>query len=94
MQLLLISSEFQLSFAQSPPFNTSRLKEKDSIMRSLMKTGKQHLTVRLPDWLGEELAPSWSKATFRRGIALRGLKRFDMAISAFAQGQDQDAWQT
>ena len=38
---------------------------------------------------GEELAPSWSKGTFRRGIALRGLRRYDMAISAFAQGQDQ-----
>ena len=28
---------------------------------------------------------------YRRGVALRGLKRFDMAISAFAQGMEQDA---
>ena len=40
----------------------------------------------------EEMAPDWPKAVFRRGVALRGLKRYDMAISAFAQGQDQDAW--
>ncbi|CAJ1406103.1 unnamed protein product [Effrenium voratum] len=38
----------------------------------------------------EEMAPDWPKAVFRRGVALRGLKRYDMAISAFAQGQDQD----
>mmetsp|Transcript_38919 Transcript_38919/g.72368 ORF Transcript_38919/g.72368 Transcript_38919/m.72368 type:complete len:143 (+) Transcript_38919:54-482(+) len=38
----------------------------------------------------EELDPTWPKALFRRGVALRGLKRFDMAISAFAQGQEQD----
>ena len=38
----------------------------------------------------EELAPAWPKSLFRRGIALRGLKRFDMAISAFAQGHDQE----
>ena len=39
---------------------------------------------------GEEVAPSWPKAVYRRGVALRGLKRFDMAISAFAQGMEQD----
>eukprot|EP00434_Breviolum_minutum_P044804 symbB.v1.2.040060.t3/scaffold6963.1/size14182/2 len=38
----------------------------------------------------EELAPEWSKGVFRRGVALRGLKRYDMAISAFAQGLEQD----
>mmetsp|Transcript_76277 Transcript_76277/g.168442 ORF Transcript_76277/g.168442 Transcript_76277/m.168442 type:complete len:134 (-) Transcript_76277:8-409(-) len=38
----------------------------------------------------EEVAPSWPKAVYRRGVALRGLKRFDMAISAFAQGMEQD----
>ena len=42
-------------------------------------------------WRGEEVAPSWPKAVYRRGVALRGLKRFDMAISAFAQGMEQDA---
>ena len=40
----------------------------------------------------EELAPAWPKSLFRRGVALRGLKRFDMAISAFAQGQEQETW--
>ena len=40
----------------------------------------------------EELAPTWPKALFRRGVALRGLKRFDMAISTFAQGQEQEPW--
>eukprot|EP00438_Fugacium_kawagutii_P034990 Skav226099 [mRNA] locus=scaffold4179:61728:62389:- [translate_table: standard] len=40
----------------------------------------------------EELAPTWPKAVYRRGVALRGLRRYDMAISAFAQGLEQDAW--
>ena len=40
----------------------------------------------------EEVAPTWPKSLFRRGVALRGLKRFDMAISAFAQGHDQESW--
>jgi len=34
----------------------------------------------------EDLAPDWPKAFFRQGIALRGLRRFDMAISAFSEG--------
>eukprot|EP00931_Biecheleriopsis_adriatica_P050335 TRINITY_DN29135_c0_g1_i1.p1 TRINITY_DN29135_c0_g1~~TRINITY_DN29135_c0_g1_i1.p1 ORF type:complete len:453 (+),score=105.79 TRINITY_DN29135_c0_g1_i1:123-1481(+) len=40
--------------------------------------------------LCEELAPHWPKALFRQGLALRGLKRFDMAISAFAAGQSRE----
>lgn len=43
---------------------------------------------------GEELAPTWPKAVYRRGVALRGLRRYDMAISAFAQGLEQDAWRS
>lgn len=46
----------------------------------------------IPRIEGEELAPEWSKGVFRRGVALRGLKRYDMAISAFAQGLEQDTW--
>lgn len=34
----------------------------------------------------EELAPGWPKALFRRAAALRGLRRYDMAISVFSEG--------
>jgi len=47
--------------------------------------------------VAETLDPSWPKPHFRQGIALRALKRFDMAISAFAYGQSLDpnnpSWQ-
>jgi len=38
----------------------------------------------------EEINPNWPKVFFRKGQALRGLKRFDDAISAFQQGQELD----
>merc|ERR1712129_155210 len=37
-----------------------------------------------------EVAPSWPKPFFRQGIALRSLKRYDMAISLFSEGKERD----
>jgi tetratricopeptide (TPR) repeat protein len=45
-----------------------------------------------------EISPEWPKAFFRQGLALRALKRYDMAISAFSEGLTRDptnpSWQT
>lgn len=38
----------------------------------------------------EKLEPNWSKIYFRKGQALKGLKRFDDAITTFQNGQDID----
>ncbi|CAE8602961.1 unnamed protein product [Polarella glacialis] len=38
----------------------------------------------------EELAPKWPKSLYRQGLALKGLKRYDMAISAFSEGQARE----
>mmetsp|Transcript_28268 Transcript_28268/g.79091 ORF Transcript_28268/g.79091 Transcript_28268/m.79091 type:complete len:84 (-) Transcript_28268:211-462(-) len=38
----------------------------------------------------EEVAPAWPKPLFRRGVALRALKRYDMALSVFAEGMSRD----
>lgn len=38
----------------------------------------------------EEVAPAWPKPLFRRGVALRALKRYDMALSVFAEGTPCD----
>ena len=44
-----------------------------------------------------EVAPDWPKSFFRKGVALRCLRRFDMAISEFSEGLARDpsnpAWQ-
>jgi len=37
-----------------------------------------------------EIAPEWPKSFFRQGIALRALKRYDMAISAFSEGKTRE----
>lgn len=39
----------------------------------------------------EGIQPQWSKVYFRKGQALRSLKRFDNAILAFEDGKDVDA---
>jgi len=38
----------------------------------------------------EKLEPNWSKVYFRKGQALKGLKRYDDAVAAFQNGQDID----
>jgi len=38
----------------------------------------------------EEINPSWSKIYFRKGQALRGLRKYDDAISEFLKGKDED----
>lgn len=38
-----------------------------------------------------EIAPEWPKSFFRQGIALRALKRYDMALSVLAEGKDRDS---
>lgn len=44
-----------------------------------------------------EVAPEWPKAFFRQGVALRALRRYDMAISNFSDGAARDpanpSWQ-
>lgn len=44
-----------------------------------------------------EIAPEWPKAFFRQGVALRGLRRYDMSISVFSEGKARDptnpSWQ-
>lgn len=37
-----------------------------------------------------EINPDWPKAYFRQGMALRAMRRYDMAISAFAEGRSRD----
>eukprot|EP00445_Apocalathium_hangoei_P026325 CAMPEP_0203923842 /NCGR_PEP_ID=MMETSP0359-20131031/63662_1 /ASSEMBLY_ACC=CAM_ASM_000338 /TAXON_ID=268821 /ORGANISM="Scrippsiella Hangoei, Strain SHTV-5" /LENGTH=497 /DNA_ID=CAMNT_0050851971 /DNA_START=18 /DNA_END=1508 /DNA_ORIENTATION=- len=37
-----------------------------------------------------EVAPQWPKAYFRQGVALRALRRYDMAISVFSEGLARD----
>eukprot|EP00927_Polykrikos_kofoidii_P021339 TRINITY_DN20220_c0_g1_i1.p1 TRINITY_DN20220_c0_g1~~TRINITY_DN20220_c0_g1_i1.p1 ORF type:complete len:509 (+),score=77.66 TRINITY_DN20220_c0_g1_i1:39-1529(+) len=43
------------------------------------------------------VSPAWPKALFRQGVALRALRRYDMAISAFYEGKSIDtinpSWQ-
>lgn len=39
----------------------------------------------------QEIQPRWSKIFFRKGQALRGLKRFDESVMAFQEGQALDA---
>merc|ERR1712060_394682 len=45
----------------------------------------------------EELSPEWPKAFFRQGVALRALRRYDMAVSVFSEGKARDptnpSWQ-
>jgi len=45
----------------------------------------------------EEVAPQWPKSFFRQGMALRALRRYDMAISAFSEGKAREptnaSWQ-
>lgn len=45
----------------------------------------------------EEIAPEWPKSFFRQGMALRALRRYDMAISAFSEGKAREpnnaSWQ-
>lgn len=38
----------------------------------------------------EEFEPNWPKAYYRKGQALRGLKKFDDAILAFYEGKERD----
>jgi len=38
----------------------------------------------------QQIQPGWSKIYFRKGQALRGLKRFDDAVSAFREGKAVD----
>merc|ERR1712203_1353599 len=40
--------------------------------------------------LALEIEPNWTKLYFRKGQALRGLKRFKDAIHAFQEGRDMD----
>jgi len=37
-----------------------------------------------------ELSPDWPKTLFRQGLALRALRRYDMALSSFAEGMARD----
>merc|ERR1719491_1686324 len=38
----------------------------------------------------QEIEPRWPKIYFRKGQALRGLKRFDDAVAAFTEGKEVD----
>jgi len=44
-----------------------------------------------------EVAPEWPKSFFRQGVALRALRRYDMALSAFSEGKAREpqnrSWQ-
>ncbi|CAE7312000.1 HOP2 [Symbiodinium sp. CCMP2456] len=40
--------------------------------------------------LAMEIEPSWPKLHYRRGQALRGLRRWDEAVAAFEEGRDLD----
>jgi len=45
-----------------------------------------------------EVAPQWPKSFFRQGVALRALRRYDMALSAFSEGRGREpknpSWQS
>ncbi|CAK0794429.1 unnamed protein product, partial [Prorocentrum cordatum] len=55
-----------------------------------LKLGKSQLA--LDDALeAEKIEPNWTKIYFRKGQALRSLKRFADAVSAFKEGKELDA---
>mmetsp|Transcript_23418 Transcript_23418/g.65544 ORF Transcript_23418/g.65544 Transcript_23418/m.65544 type:complete len:479 (+) Transcript_23418:45-1481(+) len=38
----------------------------------------------------EEIAPRWPKAFYRQGVALKALRRYDMAVSVLSEGKARD----
>mmetsp|Transcript_83047 Transcript_83047/g.164721 ORF Transcript_83047/g.164721 Transcript_83047/m.164721 type:complete len:504 (-) Transcript_83047:4-1515(-) len=59
--------------------------------RSATRIEMAHYQDALDDALqAAEVAPEWAKPFFRQGVALRALRRYDMALSAFAEGQARE----